>query len=216
MHAVAGVGAPLGRDVELARLRAFLERRPEDGAAALLLEGEAGIGKTALWQATTEAAHERGFRVLQARPSEAERTLSFAALADLLGDAHELIEQLPPVQRRPLALALLLEITDGPPPDRRAIGVALLTTLRTLAEERPLLLGIDDIQWIDAPTAAALAFALRRLADQPLCVVLTERTGSDVALGREVARGLPCERLALGPLSLGAVQRLLQDQLDAT
>ena len=131
MQTATGLGALVGRDVELALLRAFLERRPEDGAAALVLEGEAGIGKTVLWQATTEAAHERGFRVLQARPSEAEQTLSFAALADLLGDAHELIEQLPPVQRRPLAVALLLEETDGPPPDRRAIAVGLLTTLRT-------------------------------------------------------------------------------------
>src|SRR5919201_2672917 len=216
MHTAAGVGAPLGRDAELARLRAFLERRPEDGAAALLLEGEPGIGKTALWQAATEAAHERGFRVLQARPSEAERTLSFAGLADLLGDAHELIEQLPPVQRRPLAVALLLKEADGPAPDRRAIGVALLTTLRTLAEECPLFLGIDDIQWIDPPAAAALAFALRRLADQPLYVVMTERTASDAALGQEVARAVPCERLALGPLSLGAVRRLLEEQLDAT
>src|SRR5919201_2416333 len=216
MHTAAGVGAPIGRDAELARLRAFLERRPEDGAAALVLEGEAGIGKTAVWRVATEAARERGFRVLLARPSKAERTLSFAALADLLGDAHEVIEQLPPVQRRPLAVALLLKEADGPAPDRRAIGVALLATLRTLAEERPLLLGIDDIQWIDPPTAAALAFALRRLADQPLCVVMTERTGSDAALGHEVARAVRCERLALGPLSLGAVRRLLQEQLDAT
>src|ERR671937_1149590 len=212
MHRAAGVEAPLGRDAELARLRAFLERRPEDGAAALLLEGEAGIGKTALWQAATEAARERGFRVLQSRPSEAERTLSFAALADLLGDAHELIKQLPPVQRRPLAVALLLEEADGPTPDRRAIGVALLTTLRTLAEERPLLLGIDDIQWIDRATAAALAFALRRLADQPLCVVMTERTASDAVLGQEVARAVRGKRLALGPLSLGAVRLLLQER----
>src|SRR5918911_1412768 len=198
MQTAAGVGSLLGRDVELALLRAFLQRRPQDGAAALLLEGEAGIGKTALWQATTEAAHERGFRVLQARPSEAERTLSFAALADLLGDAHELIEQLPAVQRRPLAVALLLEETAGPAPDRRAIGVALLATLRTLAEERPLLLGIDDVQWIDPPSAAALAFALRRLADQPLYVVMSERTGSDAALADEFARAVPYERLALG------------------
>src|SRR5919204_996574 len=216
MHTAAGVGAPIGRDAELARLRAFLERRPEDGAAALLVEGEAGIGKTALWRAATEAARERGLRVLRARPSEAERTLSFAALADLLGDAHEVIEQLPAVQRRPLAVALLLEESDGPPPDRRAIGVALLATLRTLAEERPLLLGIDDIQWIDPPTAAALVFALRRLADQPLCVVMTERTASDAVLGDEVARALPCERLALGSLSLGAVGQLLQERLDST
>jgi DNA-binding CsgD family transcriptional regulator len=216
MQTAAGVGALLGRDVELALLRAFLERRPEDGAAALLVEGEPGIGKTAVWRAATEAARERGFRVLRARPSEAEQTLSFAALADLLGDAHEVIKQLPPMQRRPLAVALLLEETDGPTPDRRAIGVALLTTLRTLAEERPLLLGIDDTQWIDPPTAAALAFALRRLADQPLYIVMTERTASDAALGHEVARAIPCERLALGPLSLGAVQRLLHERLDAT
>ena len=215
MQTAAGVGALLGRDVELALLRAFLERRPEDGAAALLLEGEPGIGKTAMWRAATEAARERGFRVLRTCPSEAERTLSFAALGDLLGDAHEVIEQLPALQRRPLAVALLLEQTDGPTPDRRAIGVALLATLRTLAEERPLLLAIDDIQWIDPPTAAALAFALRRLADQPLCVVMTERTGSDAALGHEVARAVSCERLALGPLSLGAVRRLLQERLDA-
>jgi predicted ATPase len=157
MQTAAGVGALLGRDVELALLHAFLERRPEDGAAALLLEGEPGIGKTAMWRAATEAARERGLRVLRARPAEAERTLSFAALADLLGDAHEVIEQLPAVQRRPLAVALLLEETDGPTPDRRAIGVALLTALRMLAEERPLLLGIDDAQWIDPPTAAAFA-----------------------------------------------------------
>src|ERR671934_2162877 len=124
MHTAAGVGALLGREAEFALLRAFLERRPEDGAAALVLEGEAGIGKTALWRAATEAARERGFRVLRARPSEAERTLSFAALSDLLGDAHEVIEQLPTVQRRPLAVALLLEETDGPPPHRRGIGVA--------------------------------------------------------------------------------------------
>src|ERR671930_1276003 len=118
MHTALGVGALLGRDVELALLRAFLERRPQDGAAAFLLEGEAGIGKTAMWRAATEAARERGFRVLRARPSEAEQTLSFAALGDLLGDAHEVIEQLPAVQRRPLAVALLLPGNSGPPPHR--------------------------------------------------------------------------------------------------
>src|SRR5918911_779038 len=105
MQTAADVGALLGRDAELALVRAFLERRPEDGAAALLLEGEAGIGKTAVWRAATDAARERGFRVLRARPSEAEQTLSFAALADLLGDADETIEQLPAVQRRPLRVA---------------------------------------------------------------------------------------------------------------
>src|SRR5437870_13118193 len=108
MQTAAGVGALLGRDVEFVLLRAVLERRPEDGAAALLLAGEPGIGKTARWRAATEAARERGFRVLRTCPSEDERTLSFAALGDLLGDAHEVIEQLPALHRRPLAVALLL------------------------------------------------------------------------------------------------------------
>jgi DNA-binding CsgD family transcriptional regulator len=144
--------------------------------------------------------------------------LSFAALADLLAEAHDVIARLPPVQRRPLAIALLLEDARGPAPDRRAIGVALLATLRTLARERPLLVAIDDIQWLDPASAAALAFALRRLTDAPLCVLMTERTGTgtDGVLTSELERTLPLERLALGPLSLGAVRRLLQGRLRAT
>ena len=218
MQAAARAGAPVGRDVELARLDAFLDRRPNDGAAAFLLEGDAGIGKTAVWHAAVASAREREFHVLLARPSEAERRLSFAALADLLAEAHDVIAGLPPVQRRPLAVALLLEDAGGPAPDRRAIAVALLATLRTLARERPLLVAIDDIHWLDPPSAAALAFALRRLTDVPLCVLMTERsgTGTEGVLTPELERALPLERLALGPLSLGAVRRLLQGRLGAT
>jgi DNA-binding CsgD family transcriptional regulator len=204
--------------VELARLDTFLDRRPKDGATAFLLEGAAGIGKTAVWRAAVASAREREFHVLLARPSEAERRLSFAALVDLLAETHDVIASLPPVQRRPLAIALLLEDARGPAPDRRAIAVALLATLRTLARERPLLVAIDDIQWLDPPSAAALAFALRRLTDVPFCVLMTQRTGTgtDGVLTPELERALPLERLALGPLSLGAVRRLLQSRLGAT
>jgi len=185
---------------------------------AFLLEGDAGVGKTAVWHAAVASAREREFHVLLARPSEPERRLSFAALADLLAEAHDVITRLPPVQRRPLAIALLLEDARGPAPDRRAIAVALLATLRTLAGERPLLVAIDDIQWLDPPSAAALAFALRRLTDVPFCVLMTERTGTgaDGVLTPELERALPLERLALAPLSLGAVRRLLQGRLGAT
>ena len=154
--------------------------------------------------------------MLVAGPSEPERTLSFAALADLLADAHEVIGRLPAIQRRPLSVALLLEDAHGVAPDRRAIGVALLATLRALVQDRPLLIAVDDVQWLDAPSSAALAFALRRMAGEPLCVLVTERAGSGSVLRLELERALPLERVALGPLSLGALQRLLQQRLGST
>lgn len=218
MEAVAGVRDLVGRDPELARLGGLLDRPPGDGAVAVVLEGVAGIGKTALWQAAVASARERGFRVLVARPSEAERQLSFAALGDLLSESHDVVSRLAPLQRRPLALALLLEDAHGPAPDRRAIARGLLAALRTLALERPVLVAIDDVQWLDTSSAAALAFAVRRLADASFSVLMTERTGtdSDAMLKRELERALPVERVSVGPLSLGGIQRLLQARLDVS
>src|SRR6059036_3464240 len=112
----------VGREEELASVRAFIDQ--EEGLAALVLEGEAGIGKTTLWRAGVERAQEYGFRMLVARPAEAERELSFATLGDLLADVHEEIRRLPPPQRRPLASALLLEEARGAPVEPRAVAVA--------------------------------------------------------------------------------------------
>ena len=154
--------------------------------------------------------------MLVARPSDPERTLSFAALADLLVDAHDVIARLPEVQRRALSVALLLEDAQGVPPDRHAIGVALLATLRTLVQEQPLLVAIDDVQWLDSPSAAALAFATRRMAGERLCLVLTERTDSGSLLPVQLERALPLERLRVGPLSLGALHRLLKERRGST
>jgi hypothetical protein len=201
MQTPIGAETLVGRDEELARLCAFLDGRGNGSATAFLLEGEPGMGKTALSRSGVAYAHELEFRVLVARPSEPERMLSFATLADLLADVHDVIGGLPAVQRLPLSVALLLEDEHGVAPDRRAIGVALLATLRTLVQDRPLLIAVDDVQWVDAPSAAALAFALRRVAGEPLCVLVAERTGSGSALRLELERALPLERLTLGPLS---------------
>ena len=96
----------LGREDELASIRAFFEQA-EGGSRALVLRGEAGIGKSTLWLAGVEAAITGGYRVLSSRPSEAETGFSFAALTDLLGDvADEVLPELPPIQRRSLAAAL--------------------------------------------------------------------------------------------------------------
>jgi hypothetical protein len=198
----------VGRARELAALEDFVDR----GAAApvsLLLDGEAGIGKTTLWLAAVDAAARRGRRVLQARPAEAETRLAFAGLGDLLEDAlADAVDGLPPPQAEALKVALLLEPARGTPPDERALGVALLHLLRRLAEEQPVLVAVDDVQWLDGASARVLAFAWRRLRSEPVGVLLARRAGSPAALIE------PAERLLVRPLSLGATHRLLHARLD--
>ena len=120
----------VGRDEELATVRAFLaevERLP----SAVFIEGEAGIGKTTLWRAGTAEAHEFGYRVLSARPAEAESQVSYAGLRDLFDPVLELVvAELPPPQRRALEIALLLRGAEQDAPDQAAIAFAVLGALR--------------------------------------------------------------------------------------
>ena len=113
----------VGREEELGSLATFLEREPS-GPVALVLEGEAGIGKSTLWLAAVENARARGFRVLVSRPAETERSLAFAGLGDLLeGALDEVVDELPPPRRRALEAALLMgESSEAA--DVRALGVA--------------------------------------------------------------------------------------------
>ena len=209
----ARIQKTVGRDEELARLSAFLDRVGE-GPAALLLDGEAGIGKTELWRAGVAEARRRGYEVLEARPAEAESRLSFAGLADLLAGVLDEVEALPAPRRRPLAVALLLEDASGPPPDPRAIAVALLEVLRAVARRGPLLVAVDDVQWLDPASSAAVGFALRRAAGERVGVLLARRSGIDAAL--EVDRAIPRDLVDVGPLSFGATQRLLRERLESS
>ena len=134
--------------------------------AALVLEGEAGIGKSTLWLAGIEYARERGLRVLSSRPGEVDVGVAHAALGDLLEAAlPDVLPELAGARRRALETALLLG--DGPdePVDGRTLAVAVRNVLQLLAERGPILVAIDDVQWLDASSANALAFALRRLPD---------------------------------------------------
>lgn len=206
-------GDVLGRVEELARIEAFLDGIA-DGAAGLVLEGDAGIGKTELWQAAVAGARVRGYGVLEARPAEAERGLSFTGLADLLAAASDEIAELPPPQRRSLSVALLLEEPGGAPPDPRAIAVAALAVLRQLAARQPLVVAVDDVQWLDPASSAALSFALRRAAGERIGALLVRRSSIETPL--ELDAVIPRERIEVGPLSFGAIQRLLRDQLGAS
>jgi DNA-binding CsgD family transcriptional regulator len=211
-EAPAGAATDLvGRHAELLAVREALAAAP---AAGIVLEGEPGIGKTALWQAAVAEGVEGGMRLLSARPAEAESTLSHAALADLLSPlAEEVRHGIPAPQRHALDVALLRVAPDLGPVDAHAVGAATLAALRAVAGRTPVLLAIDDIQWLDPASAAAVRFALRRLGDDPVTLLATRRAAPgaerlDVGLAEE-----RLNRVFVGPLQLDALGRILHDQL---
>jgi DNA-binding CsgD family transcriptional regulator len=191
----------IGREEEIGSIEAFLdELRPR----TLLIAGEPGIGKTTLWEAGVEAARRRSRRMLVHRAIEPESQLAFTALSDFLGEAiGEMLPSLVPARRRALEVALLLEEPGSDPPDPRAVALAFLDVLRMLAASTPILLAVDDLQWVDPASAQILQFALRRLRDAPIATLATVR--GDAALVLPDAA-----QLSLGPLSLGALHHLLK------
>jgi DNA-binding CsgD family transcriptional regulator len=203
----------VGRDAELAAVEAFLDR-PVEGLRALVLEGGAGIGKSTIWQAGVAAARERSFRVLVSRPAEAERTLPYVVLGDLFAQTEsEALDELEAPRRRAFESALLRAEADLPA-DPRALGVAIVTLLPLLAGTRPLVLAIDDDQWMDASSAATLAFALRRSLLQPVLLLLSRRIdGAPATALEEAIDPAEVERLRVGPLSVGAIQMLVRQRL---
>ena len=172
------LGDVVGRERELAEVGAFLSAVP-DGPSALLIDGDAGIGKTTVWLTAVRNAEDRGYRVLRARPAESESRLSYAALADIVGPVFEEIRSaLPDPQERALATVMLRVATDGPA-DARTTATALVGVLATLADKSPVVLAIDDAQWLDYASARALEFAVRRLPVR-LGVLATLRTAAAV------------------------------------
>jgi DNA-binding CsgD family transcriptional regulator len=199
----------VGRPRELEQIEAFV-RGGREGFAALVLEGEAGAGKTTLWRAGVAAARESGVEVLVARPAREEQRLGLTGLADLLADVVPGADgELPEPQRHALRGALALEEPAGMEP--RVLGMAVRGVLETLAARAPVVVAIDDLQWIDAASAAALAFALRRLERSSLRLFAARRVEETSVLRLEHETVL-----ALPPLSIGAVQRLLASELDLT
>ncbi len=181
-----------------------------------MLEGEAGIGKTTLWQQGLDRASALSYRVLSCRPSGTETRVSFAALGDLLEPVvNDVLPALPEPQCRALAVALLLEDPAGTGPSQRAIALAFLGVIRALAEREPVAIAVDDIQWLDGSSLFVLEFALRRLQEEPVAVLLTIRASeAETSVGLDHA--FPedrIQRMSVEPLSLGAIHRLLNNRL---
>ena len=201
-----------GREVELAALLELLDA--DELPATAVIVGEAGIGKTTLWLGAVEAAQARGFLVLSCRPVEAEAAFSFAGLADLIGGVlPEVLPELPRPQRRALEAALALSEADGLPAEEGVVAFAFLSTLKHLAAANRLLLAIDDVQWLDAPSLAMLRFALARLEAEPIAAILTARDEAPAWL-RQSAPAERLQHLELGRLSVGALHELLRARVD--
>ena len=205
----------VGREREQAELLEFLQR-VRDGPACISIVGEPGIGKSLLWSDLVVAAHERSFQVLSTRPIESDMPLSFAGLGDLLSGLDErVLVQLPPPQRRALEVALLRADASGPPLDRLAGSVATLTALRLLARSGPVLVAIDDLQWLDQPSARVVEFAARRLTDEAIGFICSRRSGESAPI--DLALAFPAgryEEMEVEPLSLGEFVRLIRARVE--
>jgi DNA-binding CsgD family transcriptional regulator/tetratricopeptide (TPR) repeat protein len=208
--------AVVGRDRELAEIRAFLEL--VDGAPrVLLIRGDAGIGKTTLWRAALEEASRLGYRVLASAASGSETQLPFTTVRDLLAPAFDdIAAELPEPQRRALAVALLQEEPAGSPTEPATTAVAFLGTLRALAREGRVLVAVDDVQWVDRASAAILAYGVRRLEREPIAVVFARRldVAGTTALDHDRPDDFRTRILDVHGLSVGALGKVLHDQLE--
>jgi DNA-binding CsgD family transcriptional regulator len=187
---------------------------PGAAGRVLVVCGEPGIGKSTVWEAGAGLARSRGFAVWCARASEAEAQLSFAGLADLVEAAGAgVLAGLPPPQRRALEVAVRRAEPEGPAPEPLAVAAGLLGALRVAAAAGPVLVAVDDLPWLDGASAAAAVFAARRLAGEDVRFLVARRGGQRPAELERVLEPAGVARLALGPLSFGAISALLAARL---
>ena len=183
--------------------------------SALLVDGEAGIGKSTLLRAGLATAQHNGFRVLCARAVEAESVLAYATLADLLAEVEaDAWADLPAPQRVAID-RVLLRGTDVVT-DQRAVSAAFLSVVDRLADNGPLLLAIDDLQWVDPSTVHVIAYAARRLSGPVgfLGTVRTEPGSSRSTAWLHLPRPDAIHRVTLHPLPARALEAVVRAELN--
>ena len=195
----------VGREAELERIRVLVASARDGSGASLLIEGPPGVGKTALLDAAAALATD--VRCLWAHGVESESVLGHSGLLELLNPLRERLDDIPPGQARAVAAALGWE-TAGAPPDRFLTGAATLSLLGAAAASRPVLVLVDDVQWLDPESAAALAFAAVRLTRDAVGFLFAAREG---AVLPSALRSTPVLRLA--GLAPGSAASLLSGQV---
>jgi ATP/maltotriose-dependent transcriptional regulator MalT len=205
----------LSRSTEFRAIADFLASA-ETQPSALVLEGEAGIGKTTLLLAAAEQARERGFRVLTAWVGQAESVMAYAAVFDLFAEVdNAVLAGLPDLQRLAVDRVLLRASREGPATDQRVVAAALVSVIEILAAEAPVLLAIDDVQWLDPSSKAVIEFAIRRLAGAA-GVLVTERSqpeGGSAVLWLKMRRADGVDRMPVGPMTMGALHKVISEKL---
>jgi DNA-binding CsgD family transcriptional regulator len=183
----------LGRDRELEMVASLVDKATA-GGGALLIHGDMGIGKSALLERAVVLAQAAGMRVLVTTGVRTETNLPFAGLHQLLRPILAGLEALPKPQST--ALGVAFGLVEGAAEDPFLIALATLTLLADAATRTPILVVADDVQWLDRPSADALAFVARRLGSDPLVMVVGLREGDGSPFD---AAGI--DELSLGPLS---------------
>src|SRR4051795_12964833 len=168
-----------GRQEECAVLDGLLERARAGQSGVLLVRGEAGVGKTALLGYAVGSASD--FRVLRTAGVESEMELAFAALHQLCAPLLDWLERLPGPQRD--ALRTTFALSEGAAPDRFLVGLATLSLLSEMGEERPLLCVIDDAQSLDRASTQVLTFVARRLLAEPAVLLFAARQPGEELTG---------------------------------
>jgi len=224
---VAAASGGLVRSAEWQRVRDFAQE-VRAAPAALAIQGEAGAGKSTLWRAGLEVAAAAGHRLLRSEPSASETDLSFAGLSDLLAEVLPLVAaRIPGPQLEALEVALLLRPAGEEPPTAHAIGLAMLAALRGCLSQHPVLIAVDDVQWLDDATLEAMTFALRRVSGGPLSLLVAARTeavADPLTVGapppsrawQELLAAMPeAAVMDLVPLDMWQVQNLLPPDVTA-
>jgi DNA-binding CsgD family transcriptional regulator len=196
-----------GRDKDVELLHAFVDQSSSDGGA-LVLSGAPGVGKTVLLEAVAAHSADAGLRVLRAAGAEFEADLSFAGLNQVLHPLFDDIEDLSPPQRT--ALDVALGLGDGPAPDQLVVCNAGLSLLVKAASKEPLLVIVDDLQWVDRASALVLGFVARRLHGTRVGFLAAFRSGDESFFERSGLRAHD-----LGPLDDAASTALLADRFPA-
>jgi DNA-binding CsgD family transcriptional regulator len=196
-----GASGLVGRDTEMAQIDKALAEAAERGGA-LLISGAAGIGKTSLLDHADANARSRGYKVLAVTGLESEADLPYAGLHQLLQPVLALAGGLPAHQKS--ALLTALGMRAGTPPEMFLVALATLSLVDEAADERPVVLVADDVQWLDGPTASVLAFIARRLESTHILLVIGLREGFETSL-----RSAHLPEIQVGPLSEAASTALL-------
>jgi DNA-binding CsgD family transcriptional regulator len=205
----------VGRDPAIAEINRLLSRA-RDGTSALLIVGEPGIGKTTIFREAMRLGEEAGFAVLSCRPAVSESVFALAAVADIVRNIPAAQwTTLPAPQRRALEVALHLAEPGDDRIEQSALAAGVHSLVAGTAADRPVLLGMDDVQWLDNGSVAVLAFVIRRIGPQRIAVLATQRSGEKAAIDLDaLLPGTAVSRVHLQSLSLGAVGRLLAERFD--